>query len=269
MSILQEKIQLNNGTAIPVVGLGTVTPDDKKPILREVVRTAILDAGYRHIDTAWYYGVEPILGEVLEEIFNEGKIKREDIFITTKVWPALWSNPQKSLDKSLKDLRVDYVDLWLQHWPLTFKSDENGQPPVPRDSSGKVIEDDGDFLDTYKKMVDIYKNSNKVKAIGVSNYSIGNLDRLLKETDVVPVINQIELHPQLPLNDLVEFCNKHKIVVEAYSPFGSNGAPVLELPLVKQLAEKYNVRPADILVNYHTASGRVALPRSRKIVRDR
>ncbi|KAH3683315.1 hypothetical protein WICPIJ_005714, partial [Wickerhamomyces pijperi] len=124
----------------------------------------------------------------LQELFQEGKIKREELFITTKCWPSLWNNPEKSLNDSLKSLKLDYVDLFLQHWPLTFKSDANGQPPVPRDDNGKVIFDDGDFLDTYKKMIDIYKNTDKVKAIGVSNYSIGNLERLLKETDVVPAV---------------------------------------------------------------------------------
>ncbi len=269
MSALNIDITLNTGAKIPAVGFGTVCDEEFRYRFKDALKVAILEAGYRHIDTAWYYGTEKLIGEVLSELIGSGKIKREDIFVTTKVWPSLWNNPLKSLETSLKDLQLDYVDLLLQHWPLAFDSGAEGKPAVPRDADGNVRILDVDYLETWKKMIDIYKNTGKAKAIGVSNYTVAMLKRLLDQTDVVPAAEQVELHPHLPQVELVQFCKEHKIVVEAYSPLGSNGAPNLKIPVVQELATKYGVHPVDILVNYHAQAGRVVLPRSQNVNRIR
>lgn len=263
-------LKFHNGRVFPALGLGTVPPKDKSEVKQQVI-TAI-KAGYRHIDTAWYYGSEEYIGEALKELFADGTVKREDIFITTKVWPSYWHSPQKSLDESLQKLGLDYVDLLLQHWPVCLKGDENGLPPAPKDDQGNLLYDDDPvdgtkYLDFYHSLEDILETTNKVKSIGVSNYSIPRLRKLLSVAKYKPVINQIELHPQLPQVDLVQFCEEKNIIVVAYSPVGSNGAPVLKLPLIKKLAEKYNVTENEIAQAYHILNGRGVLPRSSNLQR--
>lgn len=266
---LKVTTKLNTGAEIPLVGLGTV-PETDDSAFKKAVRAAIVDAGYKHIDTAWYYGTEPAIGDELEDIFKTTDIKREDVFITTKVWPCFWNDPEESIKLSLKDLKVDYVDLLLQHWPVCFKKveDKDGKRvAVPRDNDGNLLYDEsGDYLITYKKLLEL-KNLGKAKAIGVSNYTIEMLDRIIKETGVVPATNQVELHPHLPQVELQKFCKSKGIVLEAYSPFGSGGAPNLKIPVVEKLASKYNSTPAEIIVNYFIGNGIVALPRSSNVDR--
>ncbi|KAF3991561.1 hypothetical protein FT663_02290 [Candidozyma haemuli var. vulneris] len=264
------RFKLNDGNSIPALGLGTVPSKEPSHTKTEVV-TAV-KAGIRHIDTAWYYGTEKYVGEALQELFAEGVVKREDIFVTTKVWPSFWHNPEKSLDTSLKTLGLDYVDLFLQHWPIALHGDENGLPAEPLDESGYPIYDDDPvtgtkFLGVYKELERIKKTTNKVKSIGVSNYNIERLEWLLKETEIVPVLNQIELHPKLPQQDLVEWSEKHNILTEAYSPVGAEGAPIVKIPLVKELAEKYKVTENEVADAYHILEGRVSLPRTSNLDR--
>lgn len=262
-------IQSNAGVSIPLLGFGTVFEGDYSTF-KDALKAALLIAGYRHIDTAWYYFTESSIGEVLEEIFKDGKLKRDELFITTKVWPCFWNDPETSIDSSLKNLKLDKVDLLLQHWPIAFEKveDENGnRVPVPKDSNGNILYDkNGDYLITYKKLIAI-KEKGKTSAIGVSNYTIEMLERVINETGVVPVVNQVELHPHLPQVELYNYCSKKGIILEAYSPFGSTGAPNLKIPLVVELANKYNVSPADIIVNYCIAKRIVVLPRSSNIER--
>ncbi|CUM57723.1 unnamed protein product [Debaryomyces tyrocola] len=259
---------LNDGHKIPALGLGTVPPEDNAAVKDQVI-TAVR-AGYRHIDTAWYYGTEPYIGEALKVLFAEG-YKREDLFITSKVWPSFHHSPEKSLDKSLSALGIEYVDLFLQHWPVCLAGDENGLPTAPKNDDGSLKYDDDPvdgvgYIETYKKLEDI-KATNKARSIGVSNYSIPKLRKLLQKAKIVPVINQIEYHPQLPQQDLVDFCQEHKILVEAYSPVGGTGAPVLKLPYINELAEKYEVSVNEITNAYHILEGRITLPRSSNLER--
>ncbi|EGW30930.1 uncharacterized protein SPAPADRAFT_142491 [Spathaspora passalidarum NRRL Y-27907] len=265
------ELKLSNGKYIPALGLGTIPSGDASDVKDQVI-TAI-KAGYRHIDTAWFYGSEKYIGEALKEVFQQGIIKREDLFITTKVWPSFWHSPEKSLDISLKDLGLDYVDLFLQHWPVALHGDQNGQPAVPKNEDGSLKYDDDPvhgtkFIDTYHKLEDILENTTKTKSIGISNYSIPKLKQLLpKIKKHRPVVNQIELHPQLPQRDLVDYCESRGIVIVAYSPVGGPGAPVLEVPLIKELATKYDVSPNEIAEAYHILNGRVALSRSSNLSR--
>lgn len=262
--------QLNDGHKIPALGLGTVPPQDPSEVKNQVY-TAI-KAGFRHVDTAWYYGTEKYVGQALKQLFDEGVVKREDVFITTKVWPSFYHNPERSLDKSLSELGLDYVDLLLQHWPIALRGGPDGTPSKPTDNDGNLVYDDDPvngtkFIDVYKEIVRIKKETDKVRSVGVSNYSLPRLQTLLKSVEDVPVINQIEYHPQLPQQDLVDFAEKNKILIEAYSPVGGTGAPVLKIPLVQQLAEKYGVTTNEIANAYHILQGRVTLPRSSNLER--
>lgn len=269
---------LNNGKRIPALGLGTV-PSEFGHEVKDQVITAV-KAGYRHIDTAWYYGVEMFVGEALKELFSTGVVTREDIFVTTKVWPTHHDRPEESLDASLKDLGLDYVDLLLQHWPLCFERSDKTDPDgklrsnagQPKDADGNIAyADDPDtgvkYIDFYQRLEKILDTTAKVKSIGVSNYTIERLEKLLPVAKHVPVVNQIEYHPQLPQQDLVKYCEDKGILIEAYSPVGSDGAGVLKIPLVQELAEKYDVTTNEIAIAYHILQGRIVLPRSSNLER--
>ncbi|KAK7684126.1 hypothetical protein QCA50_012770 [Cerrena zonata] len=257
-------LPLNDGHRIPALAIGTLPPDLPQRVTAQVI-TAV-KAGYRHIDTAWYYGTEKYVGEALKHLFAEG-YKREDLFITTKVWHSFWHSPEKSLDKSLSDLGISYVDLLLQHWPVCSHGDENGLPSEPMEGDYVKYDDDPvtgtKFIDVYNAIEDIKLNTNKVKSVGISNYSIPKLKQLLpKVKKFVPAVNQIELSPHLPQKDLTDFCDQHKIIVSAYSPVGGTGAPVVKDPYVVELATKYGVEPNDITNAYHILNNRVSIPRS-------
>jgi len=255
-------VKLHDGKSIPAVGLGSATPPEDHKRLFDAVQSAVR-SGIRHIDTAWHYGSEPIIGKALKELFDNGEVKREDLWITTKVWPSMWNKAEKSLNQSLEALGVGYVDLLLQHWPVCFHADENGQPHNPYDDNGVLqFEKNGDYLETYKQIIHLRDTTDKVRSIGVSNFTEKQLDRVVKETGVKPVINQIELHPKIPQKELVKNFESQGIKIEAYSPFGAQGAPLIKEPKVKELAEKYTVSPNVILISYHVLSGRIVVPRS-------
>lgn len=252
----------NNGNKIPALGLGTANSGDKIPLTKDAVKIAVKN-GYRHIDTAWIYETEDVIGEALNELFEEGVVKREDLFITTKVGNPLYRDPEASLNESLEKLGIDYVDLFLQHWPYGNEAvyDENGK--LDRAKSKANTDRDTDYIASYQRIEKLYKeHPEKIKNIGVSNYSVEFLTKLLEKAEIVPVTNQIELHPHLPQKDVVEFSESHKILLTAYSPVGSSGAPNLEIPIVKELAKKYNVTANSILTSYHIKEGRIVIPKS-------
>ncbi|CCK72571.1 D-arabinose 1-dehydrogenase (NAD(P)(+)) ARA1 KNAG_0K02070 [Huiozyma naganishii CBS 8797] len=267
--------KLNNGVNMPALGLGTASPREHMAETKQAVKAAI-KAGYRHIDTAWFYGTEGYIGDALKELLENGDVKRSDLFITSKVWPVYWDDVDLSLNESLKSLGLDYVDLYLQHWPLCFQKIEDSKDgvnglkgkPIDKDGNALIVEG-ADYLSTYKQMEKIYLDpkDNRVRAIGVSNYPVEYLDRLLKVCTVKPAVNQVEMHPHLPQFELREFCELHDIKLTAYSPLGSSGAPLLKLPLVKELSEKYQVTLNDVLISYHIRKGSFVIPRSLNPVR--
>ncbi|KAG9313434.1 Aldo keto reductase [Chiua virens] len=229
-------VTLNTGAIMPTVGLGTWKSQPGQ--VEHAVEFALRN-GYTHIDTATAYDNEKEVGQGIKA----SGVSRENIFLTTKLFNNAHKHAQEALDYSLTQLETPYIDLWLMHWPA----------PMTKDASGKLTADKShDWLDTWKSMEDVYfANRDRVKAIGVSNFSVEYLERLLKVTRVVPAVNQIELHPSCPQKDVVDYCITKGIIITAYSPLGSDNSPLLANPVVGKIAAKYSVHPANVLISLH------------------
>lgn len=254
-------LTLNTGETIPQLGLGTWQSPEEE--CYEAVISA-LSSGYTHIDTARCYGNEAAVGRAIKDFLSQSKtLTRHDLFITTKIWCTEFEDPETALKESLQRLQLDYVNLYLIHWPIPMVGGE-GLFPRYEDGRRKLVPfDKFNYIDTYKLMQPLVKKG-YTKAIGISNFNIPKIQALLDDKDVtiVPAAIQCELHPYCPQTDLVEFCQSKGIVVEAYSPLGSSGAPLQQEPLIKKLAAKYNVSFACILVSWAIARGTVVLPKS-------
>lgn len=235
---------LNTGAKIPQVGFGTWKSKDGEGYQSTKIALA---NGYRHIDTAAIYGNEEEVGKAIKE----SGIPREELFITTKLWNSDHKKATEALDTSLKKLGLDYVDLYLIHWPAS--TDESGQKYS-----------DWNYIDTYKELQKIYKNTKKVRAIGVSNFGLKEFDKFFADPEitVVPAANQIEAHPLLQQPDLVEFLNKKNILIEAYSPLGSTGTPFLKNDKLVEIAKKNGVEVAQLILSWGVQRGTVVLPKS-------
>lgn len=215
-----------------------------------------IQTGYRHIDTALLYGTEKVIGEAI----RESGIPREEFFITTKLPFNCQDRVAESFDLSLKNLGVDYVDLYLMHWPMTVPYRE-GWLNLPRGPDGSVITvDSPSFNESYAEIEKIYA-SGRAKAIGVSNFSIKTLEELLQTAKVVPAVNQIERHPYLTESDLIAYHKKKGIATEAYSPGGHKNA-IREEPVIKEIAAKHGVSPTQVILAWHIAGGVIIVPKS-------
>lgn len=225
---------LNTGAEIPQLGFGVYQVSSDEVV--SAVRTAI-DAGYRSIDTAALYGNEEGVGKAVAET----DVPREELFVTTKLWNDQqgYDSALRAFDESLDKLGLDYVDLYLIHWPAA------GQDA---------------YVDTWKAFQKLHEEG-RAKAIGVSNFQIPHLRRLFEETDVVPAVNQIELHPRLQQSDLRAFNSEHGILTEAWSPLGQ-GKGLLEDTTLGSLAEKYGKSPAQIVLRWHLQLKNVVIPKS-------
>ncbi|KAF2496058.1 Aldo/keto reductase [Lophium mytilinum] len=255
--------KLNTGAPIPAIGFGTW--QDKEA--QEPAVIAALKAGYRHIDTARIYGTEPAVGAAIKH----SGVPRSEIFITTKLWNHGHhpEDVEKEADASLKDLGVDYIDLYLMHWPAAFA---RGEELMPKDSNGKFKVGDTDFVDTYKAMEKLVE-SGKVKAIGVSNFSKGELERLLKETSVVPAAHQMELHPWLQQKDFIEWHKQKGIHVTQYSPFGNQNeiydsgksmGKLMDDPVLVEIGKKHGGKSgAQVALAWGITLGHSVIPKSK------
>ncbi len=231
---MAETVRLNTKAAMPAIGFGTW-----KIRLNSKARRAVeeaLQAGYRLIDTAHIYGNEKGVGEAI----RQGGIKREDIFVTTKLWNGNqgYESAFRAFDESLGKLGLDYVDLYLIHWPVTGKRQ-----------------------DSWRALEEIHK-SGRARAIGVSNYTVRHLQELMNSNNIVPAVNQVEFHPFIyeDQKELLAFCKNHDIVLEAYSPL-AHGARIEE-PAITTLAQKYGKTNGQILLRWAVQHGTVPLPKS-------
>ncbi|KAJ6024353.1 hypothetical protein N7540_005150 [Penicillium herquei] len=256
---LPTQFKLNTGTQIPAVGLGTWRSEPGE--VRKAVSFALKN-GYSHIDAALIYGNEHEVGQGIKD----SGVPRENIFITSKLWNTHHPNAAEGLQKTLDALGTDYLDLYLIHWPVRLVPNESSALfPVNPDGT-RSVDRSWDQSETWRQMEELYK-AGKVKAIGVANWSIPYLEELKKKWTIVPAVNQVELHPFLPQHALKEWCDKHGILLEAYSPLGSEGAPLMSDPAIQEIAEKNGVSPATVLISYHVNRGTVVLPKSIKETR--
>lgn len=265
MSATSKYFTLNNGAKVPAIAFGTwVDNENERPVMADAVYEAI-KVGYRHIDCAQHYRTEKYIGQGIKRAIDEGIVTRSELFVTTKVWPTYHRNVSKSLAESLSDLGLDYVDLFLQHWPLPMKGDENGEPHLPRDSDGNLLFDESaTFVDFYKCVLKAAEDSGKVKNVGVSNFNIYHLEKVIEATGVVPAVNQVEMHVCLPQWELQKYCKSKGIHMEGFSVLGAGGAPNTKIPMVKELASKYDCSPANIIVSFLIKHEVVAVIRSVK-----
>jgi 2,5-diketo-D-gluconate reductase A len=228
-------ITLNDGNTIPQLGFGVfqIEPNDTA----EAVGAA-LQIGYRHIDTAEMYGNEREVGEG----FRASGLDRGDVFVTSKLDNSLHEpdDARKAFDATLSDLGFDYVDMFLIHWPL---------PTLYG----------GDFVSTWKTLEEFH-NDGRARSVGVSNFQIDHLERLAAETDTVPAVNQIEVHPYFTNEAVREYGREHGIVTEAWSPIAQGG--VLEDPTITQIAENVGKTPAQVVLRWHLQRGDIVFPKS-------
>lgn len=229
---LQGTVLLHNGVKMPYFGLGVYKVEEGNEVI-DSVKTA-LEVGYRAIDTAALYENEEGVGKAIKE----SGIPREEIFVTTKVWNTDhgYEKTLKAFDKSISKLGLDYVDLYLIHWP------------------GKDT-----FIDTWRALEKLYRDG-RVRAIGVSNFKPHHLQTLMEHSEEKPVINQVELHPYFQQKELREFCKQHDIVVEAWSPLGRG--QVLDDPVLAEIGKKYGKTPAQVTLRWHLQNDIVIIPKS-------
>ena len=226
-------VKLNDGNHIPQLGYGVwqVGNDEAVAAVSEALK-----AGYRHIDTAAIYGNEEGVGKAIKS----SGIERGDIYLTTKLWNGEqgYESTLKAFEASLKKLGTDYVDLYLIHWPMPSKDL---------------------FMETWRAFLKL-KEEGRAKSIGVSNFRTADLERIITESGVTPVLNQIELHPQFQQDELRLFHSKHDIATEAWSPLGQG--KILEDDTLKAIAEKHGKSVAQIILRWHIETGNIVIPKS-------
>ena len=255
------KIALNNGSgAIPALGFGTLIPD---PVATKNATKAALETGFRLLDTAERYQTEREVGEAMQEVFKEGKIKREDVFVVTKLWNTN-HRPERvkpAFEASLKKLQVDYVDLYLIHTPFAFQP---GDEQDPRDASGNVIYDKGvTLLDTWRALEDLV-NEGKCKAIGLSDVSLEQAQDIFDAGRIKPAVVHVESHPYLPEWDILNYCRKNRIVLQAFAALGHSSEPkLLEDPVIIAIAKRVNKTPAQVLLAWAIQRGTAPLTTSK------
>ncbi|CAG2173533.1 unnamed protein product [Oppiella nova] len=262
MSAKVPTIRLNDGNLCPVVGFGTYETK-KADIL-----TAI-EAGYRHFDGADFYGNEQEVGAALREAIAAGKVRREELFVVSKVWPN-WTGkgrPTLSVKRTLKNLGLDYVDLLLIHWPTPFKQVDDDYHPGAAD--GQVLFDESiELYDIWREFEDI-KSAGLTKSIGVSNFNSQQIQELIDNSKTVPAVLQVESHPYFNNDRLRRWCQEKGVRMTAYSPLASTGPNLnqslpkpIDLPLFKELANKYGVSAAAIIFRWQTQRGVIVIPKS-------
>lgn len=271
LSTANLQISLNDGNSIPIIGLGTYS--DPRPVptkTYEAVKTAI-EEGYRHIDGAYVYHNEHEVGEAIREKIAEGKVKREDIFYCGKLW-STYHDPEMvrpALERTLKALKLDYIDLYIIELPMAFKP---GEELYPKDENNRTIYHKSNLCATWEAL-EACKDAGLVKSLGVSNFNRRQLELILNKPGLKykPVTNQVECHPYFTQTKLLKFCQQHDIVIVAYSPLGTcrnpswvnvSSPPLLKDELLTLLGKKYNKTQAQIGLRFNIQRGIVVIPKS-------
>jgi len=263
---------IRSGAVMPSIGLGTWKSDPG--VVGEAVKSA-LGMGYRHLDCAFIYGNEAEIGSALKDVFTAGDVKRDDIFITSKLWntehaPA---DVEPALRQTLADLQLDCLDLYLIHWPVAMKKGSQGI-----DGSSILPPEEMPIIDTWRAMEKCV-DKGLVKDIGVSNFSKQKLQDLLSKCRIKPAVNQIEMHPYLQMKELLAYCKEQGIFLTAYSPLGSNDRdpafkrpdeiPILQDATVAKIATKHKATPAQILLAWHLFRNSAVIPKSVSATRQK
>jgi len=252
---------LNNGSgALPALGFGTLIPD---PIATKNATKAALEAGFRAFDTAERYRTEKEVGEAMKEVFAEGKIKREDVFVITKLWNTN-HRPERvkpAFEASLRRLQLDYVDLYLIHTPFAFQP---GDVQDPRDANGNVIYDTGvTLLDTWGALEQLV-DEGKCKAIGLSDLSLEKVKEIFEAATIKPAVVHVESHPYLPQWELLDYCRENGIVLQAFAPLGHNSEPnLLADPVITAIANRVGKTPAQVALAWAIQRGTALLTTSK------
>jgi diketogulonate reductase-like aldo/keto reductase len=256
-NLRQTKLPLNNGAgAIPALGFGTLIPG---PIATKNATKAALEAGFRALDTAERYQTEKEVGEAMKEVFMAGRIKRDDVFVATKLWNTN-HRPERvkpAFEASLRKLQLDYVDLYLIHTPFAFQP---GDTQDPRDPNGNVIYDRGVTLsDTWGALQELV-NEGKCKAIGLSDIGLDKVREISAAATIKPAVVHVESHPYLPEWELLDYCRKNGIVLQAFAPLGHSSEPsLLADPVITAIANRVGRTPAQVLLAWGIQRGTALL----------
>jgi diketogulonate reductase-like aldo/keto reductase len=256
------RIPLNNGSgAMPAVGFGTLIPDPFAT--RQATKTA-LEAGFRHFDCAERYRNEEAIGEAMQEMFKAGRIRREDVFITTKLWNTN-HRPERvksAFDGSRRRLQIDTVDCYIIHTPFAFQP---GDEQDPRDERGQVIYDSGvTLVDTWRALERLV-DEGKCKSIGLSDVNLETLREIVAVARIKPAVVQVESHPYLPEWDLLDFCREHGIVLLAFAALGHGLDPnLLEDATITNIARRVHKTPAQVVLAWAVQRGTAFLTTSTK-----
>ena len=259
-AIRYTRIPIAHGSgALPAVGFGTLIPD---PVAtRQSVKTA-LEAGFRHFDCAERYRNETMIGEAMQEVFKAGVAKREDVFITTKLWNTN-HRPERvkpAFEGSCKRLQIDYVDCYVIHTPFAFQPGDNQDP---RDAQGQVIYDSGLTLAETWGAMEALVDSGKCRSIGLSDLTLEKLQEIVSIARIKPAVVQVESHPYLPEWDLLDYCRDHGIIIQAFAPLGHGMQPgVLDDPVITGIAKRINKTPAQVALAWAVERGTAYLTTS-------
>lgn len=255
------KIPLNSGSdAIPALGFGTLIPD---PVATRVATKAALEAGFRLLDTSERYRTEKEVGQAMQDVFEQGKVKREEVFVITKLWNTN-HRPERvkpAFEASLRKLQLDFVDLYLIHTPFAFQP---GEEQDPRDASGAVIYDKSvTLLDTWRAL-EVLVDEGRCKAIGLSDVNLEQTKAIFDAARIKPAVVHVESHPYLPEWELLNYCKSNGIVFQAFAALGHSSQPkLLEDPVITSIARRINRTPAQVLLAWAIQRGTALLTTSK------